>query len=201
MVIPLMAAALLAAADPAKAAAYFSPEALNTPVPSCGDQSKRPAINDIQARWYADVWTRAGEPSLAAAAGASPPTTTTWRFTDIPNLAGPTVFRISQEADGRLRMVAKRLSGQGGYDPGRLKDRVDRMLSADEQRRFQAALESVEVVLTHPLDTCYIVLDGDQLILERTQAGRYVIGQRFSEPGKPMNGMNDLLDGFAGWRR
>jgi hypothetical protein len=188
-----------AEADPTKAAAYFSPEALNSPVGTCRDQPKAPAVSSVEASWYSGIWIRAREPSLAATANSSP--RMTWRFTDIPNLSAPMVFRISLEGNGRLHMIAKRLSGKGGYDPGSLRDQVDRMLTSDEQRRFQKALLSVEDVLAKPIDHCSIVLDSDQLILERTQAGRYVIGQRYSQTGKTMTEMNELLVHFAGWRR
>ena len=109
------------------------------------------------------------------------------------------IFRISEEPDGRLRMIAKRLSGKGGYDPGALKDQVERFLTSDEQTRFQKALTSVDAVLVGPVDNCVIVLDGDELILERTQAGHYDVGQRVWRQGQPMAAMSTLLSGLAGW--
>ena len=197
--IPLFIAAQLVAADPAKAATYFSAAALTRPVRGCGNRPKRPTISAFEASWYAAVWIRADEPPLGASASAS--LLPTWRFTDIPTWSSPMIFRIGEEADGRLRMIAKRLSGQGGYDPGVLKDQIDRFLTSDEQSRFQKALTSVDDVLVGPADDCVVVLDGDQLILERTQAGQYVVGQRFWDKGKPMAGMSTLLSSFAGWGR
>jgi hypothetical protein len=199
MIISLILAAQLVATDPAKAGTYFSSAALNAPVESCGRRAKRPAISAFEASWYSAVWIRAGEPSLAAGANAS--SLPTWRFTNIPTWTAPMIFRISKESNGRLRMIAKRLSGQGGYDPGSLKDRIDRFLTSDEQRWFQDALMSVDDVLAKPVDDCIVILDGDELLLERTQAGRYVIGQRFWQAEQPMAGMNALLSGFAGWSR
>jgi len=110
------------------------------------------------------------------------------------------VFRISEEADGRLRMVAKRLSGKGGYDPGKLKDQKDRWLTPDERVRFQEALRSVEFVLVAPVE-CTGVLDGEVLVLEQNQDRHYAIGQRFWEMRQPMAKMSALLSEFAGWGR
>ena len=197
--IPLIMAAWFGAIDPGTAAAYFGPEALTRPARGCGTSPKRPAISDFEASWYAAVWIRADEPSLAASANtASRPT---WRFTEIPTWTAPMIFRISEEPDGRLRMIAKRLSGKGGYDPGKLKDQVDRVLTPNEQSRFRMALTPLQYVLVDSADDCLVVMDGDQLILERTQAGQYVIGQRAWDKGQPMAGMSTLLSGFAGWGR
>ena len=111
------------------------------------------------------------------------------------------MFRISEKPDGRLRMIARRLSGKGGYDPGKLQDQVDRVLTPNEQSRFRKALTSLDDVLVDSADDCVVVMDGDQLILERTQAGQYVVGQRSWDKGQPMAGMSALLSGFADWRR
>ncbi len=197
--ISLLVAAQLVATDPVKAATYFSPAALTHPVRGCGTRPKAPAISAFEASWYSAVWIRADEPSLAASAkGSSRPT---WRFTEIPTWTAPMIFRISEEADGRLRMMAKRLSGKGGYDLGELKAQRDRVLTSDEQGRFRKALTSLDDVLVGPADDCVVVMDGDQLILERTSAGQYVVGQRVWEEGQPMAGMSALLSGFAGWGR
>lgn len=109
------------------------------------------------------------------------------------------IFRISEEADGRLRIMAKRLSGKGGYDLGTLKDQMNRVLTSGEQSRFQKTLASLDEVLVGPADDCVVVMDGDQLILERTQAGQYVVGQRVWNKGEPMVAMSTLLSSFAGW--
>ncbi len=195
--ISLILAAQLVATPPIQAATFFSPAALNDPVRGCGRGPKQPEISGFEAGWYTAVWIRADEPSLAAAATAS--ARPTWRFTDIPTWTAPASFRIIEQADGRLRMIAKRLSGKGGYDPGTLKDQVDRVLTPDEQIRVQAALTSVDDVLAGPGDDCMVVLDGTVLLLEKTEAGHYVVGKRFWEQGQPMAALNTLLSSFAGW--
>ena len=197
--IPLILAAQLVATPPAKAATFFSPAALNDPVLGCGRGPKQPVISGFEAGWFTAVWSRADEPSLALTAAAS--TRPTWRFTDIPTWTAPTTYRLTEQDDGRLRMVAKRLSGKGGYDPGTLKDHVDRVLTPDEEARFRAGLRSVDDVLADPGDNCMVVLDGTVLLFERTQAGRYAVGKRFWEVGHPMAAMDALLAGFAGWDR
>jgi hypothetical protein len=196
--ISLVIAAQLVATDPAKAATFFSAAALTRPVRGCGSRPKRPAISEFEASWYSAVWIRADEPSLAARTSAA--SLPTWRFTEIPTWTAPMIYRISEEADGRLRMIAKRLSGKGGYDPGALKDQVDRFLTTNEQDRFQKALTLLDDVVAGPADDCNVVMDGDQLILERTRAGQYVVGQRELDQDQPMAKMSVLLSSFAGWR-
>lgn len=137
LVLGLVAASLTAPAaaeHPPLAQSYFPPE-FSTQTVSCppGFGPPRKLISDTEAAWYPKHWRAAGEPSLylaSRAPGAS--AQRTYRFTWLPTFQSPVIIRIAQAGEGRMRLTATRLSGQGGYEPGQVAARVERLLTARE---------------------------------------------------------------------
>lgn len=190
---------MLAAKNPTQASAFFSKAALTEPLRGCGHQGRRPPISSFEAAWYAKVWIAANEPPLATAPAGSP--LPVWRFTVVPTWTAPSIFRISKQVDGTFRLVAKRLSGRGGYDAGSLKNQVVRTLTPEEQRRFIQEIVRAEREAACPEAEGIVVMDGTKLILETKLDGDYALGQREALPGEPMLALSSLLEGFAGWAR
>lgn len=195
--LPIVLSAMLAAQNSTQANDFFSKAALTEPLRGCGRQGHRPPISSFEAAWYAKVWVAANEPPLATTQLSS--ALPVWRFTVIPTWTAPLSFRISKQVDGTYHLVAKRLSGQGGYDVGRLKDQVVKTLSPDEQRRFVQEIALAAGEAACPQDEGIVVMDGTKLILETKVGGTYTVGQRESLPEEPMLALSHLLEGFAGW--
>ena len=58
-----------------------------------------------------------------------------------PTFENPVLFRIAKDYNGVV-LISKRISGQGGYDPGRLKQQKTRKLSNEEWNQFLKLLEA-----------------------------------------------------------
>lgn len=195
--LQLLLSAQLVVTNPATAATYFSPEALSMPLSGCGRRAKRPPVSSFEASWYSSVWAAAGEPSLATPAIS--PSSPTWRLTVVPTWTAPMIFEVTMEVGGPLHLSAKRLSGRGGYDLGKLHDHLSRALTTQEQEQTRRALASVEDTLTCPAKGDVLVMDGTKLILEKKAEGKYLVGQRDQLPGEPLGEVSALFIRLAGW--
>jgi hypothetical protein len=69
------------------------------------------------AWWYATQFRAFKEPSIQTSAE---PRAEIYRFTLLPTFNTPLMVRLTVAADGSGVAIAKRLSGEGGYNPGKI---------------------------------------------------------------------------------
>lgn len=168
------AAALRTLASPP----YF-PEEWSRQGTMCGNRCE-PRLSAFENAWYSTFLAAAAEPSLhAQTTGKDTGAIRQVRFTWLRSFDPPVTIRIVMERTG-YRLIARELSGAGGYDPGTVARTVDRVLTRDERKTIDGVLAPA-LFQPHKAD-CSIALDGAQWIFEMAQGHAYAMGQRHS-PG------------------
>ena len=159
-----------------------------------------PLLSAGEQQWFSNNLHAAREPSLYDAslrAGAPQ----ALRFTWLRSFHRPLTVRVTQEKNGAWRVIAKELSGKGGYNPGHIARTINRQLRADET----AALKSLLAVVELPDLSGDCVLgdelgvDGAQWIIERTDERGYHFINRWSPSDGPVREVGLFLLRLTGW--
>jgi len=199
MTAPVQILLLLAAQAAAPPPPDYFPADFATPSVRCPYRSTpQPILTEFQNQWYARHLQAAGEPSLSRAArdGRSA-VRETLRFTWLPSFDHPVIIRI-ETARGRSRLIVRELAGAGGYSPGEIARRVERALTADEDRALSALLTRTQLFAGPPRD-CRMGLDGAQWLFEGVNAGGYHFLDRWSPEDGPAREVGTFLLGLTGW--
>jgi len=129
------------------------------------------AVDQFTSDWYSKHLVVMNEPSLWASAVRGE---TVWRFVYLRTWGKPIAIRVT--SDGKL--FATRLSGSGGYDPGKIDTHRERTLAKSDVARIETALTAASFDTTDtegPLGQ-----DGAQWVIERAHAGNYRLVERWS---------------------
>lgn len=186
-------------------AGEFFPRALYDRRAECsaleGLQLARPmmVLDDFQQEWFSGHLAAAGEKALVALAAESPADTLLMRFIWLPTFDNPVIVRLGSTVDGGRRLVAMRLSGAGGYDPGEVSKRIDRRLSDEEWRRISSLIARTELLKQEPVE-CEMGLDGSEWIVEAIDDDGYHFLKRWSPERGPVREFGSLLLELTGWR-
>lgn len=190
------------APDPPRSTGYFPPSLREVSI-ACDDRGRTwrlPAMSEIEADWYPKHLLAADEPSLFEAsqrAGAS--RLRTYRFTWLRTFHGPVIVRVERDAAGGTRLIAKRLSGHGGYEPGSVDALVERRLTRPEQVAFDRALAGANHLRLPPVD-CRMGADGSRWIMEANDGGVYRYVNRWTPEDGAVRDLGDVLLRFTGWQ-
>jgi hypothetical protein len=158
--------------------AYF-PTYLLTADRGCDAEfGSQPILSDFTNDWYSSQLKAAGERSLIDDA-ASAPQKIHLRFTWLRSFDRPIVVRIAEQANGQATIDAKMLSGDGGYEPGKVTEHVSRVLTSSEWAAFKARLKRSNLQ-AEAAGNCDLGLDGAQWVLEVVTDGRYTFFERWS---------------------
>ncbi|MCA1652638.1 MAG: hypothetical protein ABR588_04770 [Sphingomicrobium sp.] len=156
-------------------APYFPPTFRASTVP-CSDAGKvmpTEILTDLQEKWYSAQLTAAREPSLyKASTHWSVGSGTVVRFTWLRSFHAPVFVRVEGLGTSKPRLVAKQLSGHGGYAPGSISKSLDRTLSPGEAHDIHLVLARSDIAHMQPR-TCDIGVDGAQWIMESVDAHGY----------------------------
>lgn len=182
-------------------AAYFAPENFNTTVKClAGIADGRTVVDDFRAEWYSKVWRAAGEPSLyLQTRDAKPPLRRTYRFSWLRTFHAPIIVRLEERDGDQYWISAKRLSGAGGYDPGQVTGKIERLLTPDETRRILGVLKSSKAMTAAPAG-CDTGLDGSQWIFEGVEDGKLRYADRWSPKTGPIHDVGLAFLGLTGWK-
>lgn len=144
-----------------------------------------PERNDFVVRWYVKHLRAMREPSLWET--SRNPKNHVYRLLWLRTFHKPISVRLAVNDDGTGLLTVKILSGQGGYEPGRLVTNRTRRLSRDQVDLF---LEQVDEANFWNLPTkeeekqqgteVVVGLDGAQWILEGVKDGTYHVVDRWS---------------------
>lgn len=133
----MFAALLLLMGDPAPPWTLYFPVELTGPVGECYKQWYRPPPSDEGFRLMADFYRSIDEPPLKPDThGHVVSGDRQLRFTWSRTFNAPIIIRAVLPNKGPGRLIAKRMSGQGGYEWGKVKDNIDRELSPREVRQI-----------------------------------------------------------------
>ena len=129
--------------------------------------SLREYVDPFDDPWFGKHFEAAGEkPIEIPASGIA------YRFTWLRSFDNPVIVRI--ECDVVCTMTSKRLSGEGGYEPGEIAAQITRDLSPAERDRLQRLFASVHFWRGPPGDPREgWIMDGAAWILEAAMPDAY----------------------------
>ena len=129
-----------------------------------------------------------------------------YRLTARPTFLKPISIRIEKRGT-RYAVLAKRLSGAGGYDPGRLQRQTTRTLKPDEWDRLLALLDAAgfwTLPFDDPEDTPdeqgneRICLDGSRWTIEGVRLGQYHAVSRYCSEALRFNAVVYYIASLSG---
>jgi hypothetical protein len=125
-----------------------------------------------------------------------------YRITIIPTFYNPIKIRIEKRGSDYV-LISKRLSGQGGYDAGRLKTEKRRHLRLEDWERFTDLLreaEFLEMAFPNEKGEMTICLDGSEWTLEGVKNGKYHVVNRYCPEVKAFQAIGLYLVERSGLR-
>ena len=135
------------------------------------------AIADREA-WYGTHLRASAEARLCPGPGRE-----LFRFLWLRSFHPPVIVRIERNSQG-YALVAKVLTGAGGYDPGKIGRTTEHVLSAEDMRKFKEHVRSAWFWQspTVPPPSGSAVVDGAQWIVEVVDGEQYHVVDRWSPP-------------------
>src|SRR5437762_6430813 len=100
-----------------------------------------------------------------------------FRLTILPTWGNPIAVRV-QRTDDKYLIFSRRLDGEGGYNPGRLVEGNDSLLTKADSIRLNSFLSRLNFFQLPVKDEVY-GQDGDTWILEGVAGGRYHVITRW----------------------
>jgi len=202
----LIACSLIALALPTSAIArvpYFPPE-LGSTYYTCaldGGEQSPPVelLSDFESGWFSTHLRAADEPSLYSPSQSEKASVQqVIRFTWLRSFHPPVTVRVTADRHNKWRIVAKELSGAGGYEPGEIKRTVTRRLETKEVAELAALMS--QSPLPDASGDCVIGVDGAEWIIERFDREGYHFIKRWSPSDGPVHDLGLFLVGLTGWR-
>lgn len=137
-----------------------------------------PILGESSSDWYSSHLRAAGERPLTELAAEAPEQIAV-RFVWLRSFEKPIIVRIEEQADGRARIEATRLSGAGGYEPGQVEEHLRRDLTSAEFDAFTAVLKNA-ALSTEAAANCDNGIDGAQWVLEVIDGDEYSFFERWT---------------------
>lgn len=156
-------------------------------------------ISDIEAEWFPDVLHSAAEKSLFAQADCENPPALLLRFTYIPSFNHPVVIHLRSEAGG-IEVVAKELTGLGGYNPGHLGRTKAFRLTPAQAAALHRKLDEGEL-FNQDAALPGFGIDGSRWVFEMVDKHGYRLVKRWSpDEDDQANVLGQFLIGLTGWK-
>ena len=133
-------------------------------------------ISTFEEEWYSKHLRLMEEVSLYAKRGDK--SQDVYRFTLLPTWGDPRCAVVTKKED-KVSIHFARLDGDGGYDPGKLVEKVQRELKPKEFKSFITLFDALDFA-KQPTEDAVSGLDGSQWILERLKDGEYHIVVRWT---------------------
>jgi hypothetical protein len=132
-------------------------------------------VTAFESDWYGKSLQRMNEPRLPEL--VKDVNAEVYRIMILPTWGNPIVVRAQRHGDV-YSLAARRLDGQGGYDPGKLVESRDIELSADDSKTLTVLIQNLDFYRL-PTDDDIKGFDGDEWIIEGVSQGKYHIVQRW----------------------
>ena len=138
-----------------------------------------PGISGFEARWYGKSLGRMNEPRLPEIAKEA--MAVVYRFTILPTWGNPIAVRARKEGNA-FSLSARRLDGEGGYDPGKLVEQKEVKLKEADSAALEALIAKIGFFQMATDDNVQ-GNDGAEWILEGVAEGKYHVVQRWEAHG------------------
>src|SRR3954451_23303804 len=135
-----------------------------------------PGISEFEVKWFSKHLSRMNEPSLFESAKA--PGISIYRLTILPTWGNPIAIRFEKKKEV-YQLTGKRLSGEGGYDPGKLVETKEVILAAADSKSLETVLAGLQFASMKTEDGV-TGNDGDEWILEGVSGGKYHVITRWT---------------------
>jgi len=132
-------------------------------------------ISKFEAEWYGKSLKRMKEPRLPDF--TKDMSAEVYRMMILPTWGNPVAVRV-QRRGGIYSLSARRLDGDGVYDPGKLVESKEIELSADDSTALQGLIQNLDFFNLSTDDGVY-GNDGDESIIEGVSHGKYHVVQRW----------------------
>jgi hypothetical protein len=132
-------------------------------------------VTEFESKWYGKSLERMNEPRLPGF--AKDVNADVYRFMILPTWGNPIVVRV-QRHEEFYSLSARRLNGQGGYDPGKLVEAKDIELGADDSKSLALLIQNLNFFQL-PTEDDVRGFDGDQWIVEGVSQGKYHVAVRW----------------------
>jgi hypothetical protein len=132
-------------------------------------------VTAFESKWYGKSLERMNEPRLPGL--ARDVSADVYRIMILPTWGNPIVVRVQKHGE-LYSLSARRLDGQGGYDPGKLAEAKDIELSADDSKSLAALIQNLHFFQLPTKDDVR-GLDGDEWIIEGVSQRKYHVVVRW----------------------
>jgi hypothetical protein len=132
-------------------------------------------VTAFEAEWYGKSLERMKEPRLPNF--VKHVDVVVYRMMILPTWGNPIAVRVQKHGE-LYSLSARRLDGQGGYDPGKLVEAKDIELGADDSKSLAVLIQNLNFFQL-PTEDDVIGNDGDQWIIEDVSEGKYHVVQRW----------------------
>jgi len=102
-----------------------------------------------------------------------------YRMMILPTWGNPIVVRVQRHGK-TFGLSARRLDGQGGYDPGKLVEAKDIELTADDSNELEVLVKNLNFFQLSTDEKGISGEDGEEWVLEGASQGKYHVVQRWS---------------------
>jgi hypothetical protein len=132
-------------------------------------------VTAFESKWYGKSLERMSEPRLPGL--AKDVNADVYRVMILPTWGNPIVVRVQRHGE-LYSLSARRLDGQGGYDPGKLVESKNSELSAEDSKTLEQLIQNVSFFQL-PTDDGVFGHDGDEWIMEGVSRGKYHVVVRW----------------------
>lgn len=121
------------------------------------------------------------------------------RFLWLRTFHPPIIIRLDVRKHKQSRLVAKRLTGMGGYDVGKVDIAIDRPLDDGEVDRIKALLVQDDMFTSAPPSCGPPGMDGAQWMIEGIDEASYHFSRAWSPSDGKVREIGMTLLALAGW--
>jgi len=135
-------------------------------------------LTAFEADWYGKSLQRMGEPHLRDF--TKNVTADVYRMMILPTWGNSIVVRVQRHGE-LYSLSARRLDGQAGYDPGKLVEKKEVELNADDSKALGVLIQNLSFFRL-PTENDINGEDGEEWIIEGVSQGKYHVVQRWCAP-------------------
>lgn len=158
------------------------------------------SLSEHRKQWYSKHLVAACETSLFDRRQA--PITkgeTVIRFLWLRSFDPTVIVRVHFKEDGTSSLVAKELSGLGGYDAGKMASRIERSLSNREQQQIRRFLQRSKFFEQEAEECGVVGFDGARWVFEKSDQDGYKYVDRWSPRSGDAYDLGVLMLDITGW--